>query len=650
MAGTTIMDHITVPKVENVKLLDRCVGKKPANGSLYLTATHLIYVEASGAARKETWIALHHIATVERLPITTLGCPLILHCKNFRVAHFVLESDVVCHEIYISLLKLSRPALPEDLYAFSYNPKSSKKMRERGWRLIDPISDFGRMGIPNRYWAITDANRNYEICSTYPPEIVVPKSVSLGTVVGSSKFRSKERVPVLSYLYKENNAAICRCSQPLSGFYTRCIDDELLLEAISQTNPGSQFMYVVDTRPKLNAIANRAAGKGYENEDNYANIRFRFMGIENIHVMRSSVQKLLEVCELKTPTMSEFLSGLESSGWLRHIKAVMDAGIFIAKILIEKEWISMGHKFSQRCGHLDGDPKEVSPIFTQFLDCIWQLMEQFPCAFEFNENFLLEIHDHVFSCQFGNFLGNCQKDREDMRIYEKTHSLWPFLVQRKPDFRNPLYKGFTVYGVLNPSTVPYNIQFWCGMYNRFDKGLQPKQSMLESLLQIKKQRTVLEANVHKLEKKLKGHDESPEEVCSCSQLGNLLSQHLGSPLSSPLGFMGVDGDFSTLMENGTLSREGSLQVQLDQVKSQWEYLHHDCCGIMDNLRAINISGDVGFSGDRGISGNTGTSEAIGFYGDISISEDMSFSGSMVISEDTGLSKASTKGADCSKHQ
>uniref|UniRef100_A0A8D1K1L0 Myotubularin phosphatase domain-containing protein n=1 Tax=Sus scrofa TaxID=9823 RepID=A0A8D1K1L0_PIG len=348
-----------------------------------------------------------------------------------------------------------------------------------------------------------------------------------------------------------------------------------------------------------------------------------------------------------------------SDGWDRTAQVCSVASILLdpfyrtfkgLMILIEKEWISMGHKFSQRCGHLDGDPKEVSPIFTQFLDCIWQLMEQFPCAFEFNENFLLEIHDHVFSCQFGNFLGNCQKDREDMRIYEKTHSLWPFLVQRKPDFRNPLYKGFTVYGVLNPSTVPYNIQFWCGMYNRFDKGLQPKQSMLESLLQIKKQRTVLEANVHKLEKKLKGHDESPEEVCSCSQLGNLLSQHLGSPLSSPLGFMGVDGDFSTLMENGTLSREGSLQVQLDQVKSQWEYLHHDCCGIMDNLRAINISGDVGFSGDRGISGNTGTSEAIGFYGDISISEDMSFSGSMVISEDTGLSKASTKGADCSKHQ
>ncbi|XP_063516041.1 myotubularin-related protein 8 isoform X3 [Pongo pygmaeus] len=665
------MDHITVPKVENVKLVDRYVNKKPANGILYLTATHLIYVEASGAARKETWIALHHIATVEKLPITSLGCPLTLRCKNFRVAHFVLDSDLVCHEVYISLLKLSQPALPEDLYAFSYNPKSSKEMRESGWKLIDPISDFGRMGIPNRNWTITDANRNFEICNTYPPEIVVPKSVTLGTVVGSSKFRSKERVPVLSYLYKENN---------------------------------------------LNAMANRAAGKGYENEDNYANIRFRFMGIENIHVMRSSLQKLLEVCELKTPTMSEFLSGLESSGWLRHIKAIMDAGIFITKavkvekasvlvhcsdgwdrtaqvcsvasilldpfyrtfkglmILIEKEWISMGHKFSQRCGHLDGDSKEVSPIFTQFLDCIWQLMEQFPCAFEFNENFLLEIHDHVFSCQFGNFLGNCQKDREDLRVYEKTHSVWPFLVQRKPDFRNPLYKGFTMYGVLNPSTVPYNIQFWCGMYNRFDKGLQPKQSMLESLLEIKKQRAMLETDVHELEKKLKARDEPPEEICTCSQLGNILSQHLGSPLTNPLGFMGIDGDLNTLMENGTLSREGGLRAQMDQVKSQCADLHHNCCEIVGSLRAVNISGDVGISGGTGISEAVGISgdmstfeatgfsedlgmcgamdisEATGISEDLGISEARGFSGDMDILGDTGISKASTKEADYSKHQ
>jgi myotubularin-related protein 6/7/8 len=41
-------------------------------------------------------------------------------------------------------------------------------------------------------------------------------------------------------------------------------------------------------------MANRATGKGYENENFYENIKFHFLGIENIHVMRSSLAKLIE--------------------------------------------------------------------------------------------------------------------------------------------------------------------------------------------------------------------------------------------------------------------------------------------------------------------------------------------------------------------
>lgn len=51
----------------------------------------------------------HHIATVEKLPLTTTGCPLLIHCKNFRVAHFVIGHERDCHEVYTSLLKLSQP-------------------------------------------------------------------------------------------------------------------------------------------------------------------------------------------------------------------------------------------------------------------------------------------------------------------------------------------------------------------------------------------------------------------------------------------------------------------------------------------------------------------------------------------------------------
>ena len=48
-------------------------------------------------------------------------------------------------------------------------------------------------------------------------------------------------------------AAICRCSQPLSGFRARCVEDEQLLHCILKSNPNknSDFMYVVDTRPKV---------------------------------------------------------------------------------------------------------------------------------------------------------------------------------------------------------------------------------------------------------------------------------------------------------------------------------------------------------------------------------------------------------------
>ncbi|XP_072914151.1 phosphatidylinositol-3,5-bisphosphate 3-phosphatase MTMR8 [Hemitrygon akajei] len=544
------MEHIITPKVEYVKLLDRFTSKKPTLGTLYLTATHLIFVESSSEVRKETWILHHHISAIEKLPLTSAGCPLLIHCKNFRVAHFVIGRERDCHDVYSSLLRLSQPVEYEELYAFSYNPKHKEMERDISWKMIDLREEFQRMGVPNGHWEQTDVNENYQTCSTYSSVLYVPREATKPTIVGSSKFRSRGRFPVLSYFYKKNNAAICRCSQPLSGFSARCVEDEQMLQAISRSNPGSSFVYVVDTRPKLNAMANRAAGKGYENEDNYSNIRFQFVGIENIHVMRNSLQKLLEVCELKTPSMSDFLTGLENSGWLRHIKAVMDAGFFISKavaeenasvlvhcsdgwdrtvqvcsiagllldsyyrtikgfmVLIEKEWISMGHKFSQRCGHLEGDPKEVSPVFTQFIECIWHLMDQFPCAFEFNEKYLLEIHDHIYSCQFGNFIGNSQRERQELKIQEKTHSLWPFLLGKHYLYRNPLYKPSAINTVLKPNTAPFNFRFWCGMYNRFDRGMQPKQSVLDSLQAAAKQKSELEETVEDLNQELLHVNES----------------------------------------------------------------------------------------------------------------------------------------------
>lgn len=33
-------------------------------------------------------------------------------------------------------------------------------------------------------------------------------------------------------------------------------------------------------------------------------------------------------------------------------------------------------------------------------------------SFEFNERFLVELNEYVYSCIYGQFLGNCDKDRK----------------------------------------------------------------------------------------------------------------------------------------------------------------------------------------------------------------------------------------------
>ncbi|XP_012722311.2 myotubularin-related protein 7a [Fundulus heteroclitus] len=535
------MEHIRLPKVENVRLLDRLSPRRSRVGTLYLTATHSIFVESEAGGRSETWVLHSLVCSVDKQAAGASGCPLLIRCKNFQILHFSIPREQDCQDVHLSLQRLSQPERYEELYCFSYKPNIHEEERRREWAFVDLKADFRRMGLPNSQWKLSLVNQHYKVSDTYPAELFVPESAAPPVLVGSSKFRSRGRFPALSYYSKENHAAICRSSQPLSGFSARCLEDEQMLEAILRSNPRSDFMYVVDTRPKLNAIANRAAGKGYENEDNYSNIKFQFMGIENIHVMRNSQQKMLEVCELRSPSMSDFLEGLESSGWLKHIKAVLDTGVFISKavaegvsvlvhcsdgwdrtaqvcsvacvlldpyyrtlkglmVLIEKDWISFGHKFTQRCNHLVRDPKEVSPIIDQFLECVWQLMEQFPCAFEYNEKLLITVHNHIYSCQFGNFIGNNQRERRELRVHEKTHSLWSYLWTNRAEFISPLYRQnhSQSQGLLRPSTAPYCFKFWRGLYNRFDQGMHPRQSVEDYL-------RVIQEETHQLEEQLDSH-------------------------------------------------------------------------------------------------------------------------------------------------
>lgn len=93
-------------------------------------------------------------------------------------------------------------------------------------------------------------------------------------------------------------------------------------------NAQSHKMFIMDARPSANAIANKAKGGGYESEDAYQNAELVFLDIHNIHVMRESLRKLKELC---FPNIDEtrWLSGIEQTYWLKHIKCILAGAVRI---------------------------------------------------------------------------------------------------------------------------------------------------------------------------------------------------------------------------------------------------------------------------------------------------------------------------------
>lgn len=127
-----------------------------------------------------------HIDSVEKLPLTTTGSPLLIRCKTFLSVTYVIPRERECHDLYLQLLKLSQPGelflifvhfpspatnLPPflvppvhitDLYCFSYTSDEGQ-LKEAGWEYFKLESEFKRMRVPNENWTLYDQTLNYEV-------------------------------------------------------------------------------------------------------------------------------------------------------------------------------------------------------------------------------------------------------------------------------------------------------------------------------------------------------------------------------------------------------------------------------------------------------------------------------------------------------
>lgn len=333
----------------------------------------------------------------------------------------------------------------------------------------------------------------------------------------------------------------------------RSAQDEKLIDSIFHTHLAPETSYspvtplygatatnlIIDARPTKNAMANVVQGAGTENMENYRGAKKAYLGIDNIHVMRGSLNRVVEALE---PVDR---AALRRSGWLKHISTLLDGALIIVKnihinsshvlihcsdgwdrtaqlaglaeicldpyyrtfdgfrVLVEKDWLSFGHKFLDRCGHLSSDKfftvtdedeeedggaqraaqaffasvqkqfasnahvKETSPVFHQFLDCVRQIQRQFPDRFEFNQSYLSSLHYHLYSCQYGTFLFN--NERERRQFADRTHSIWGNL---KGDFTNASYDPGLDTGddkVLLPNAK--DVRFWHELFKKGDEEM-----------------------------------------------------------------------------------------------------------------------------------------------------------------------------------
>lgn len=106
-----------------------------------------------------------HIASLEKLPLTTTGSPLLIRTKTFLSVTFVIPKERDCHDVYITLQQLSQPGNLEDLYCFSYTTDEIPK--NVGWNFFDLQSEYQRMGVPNDQWSLTKLNEDYEVLKMF---------------------------------------------------------------------------------------------------------------------------------------------------------------------------------------------------------------------------------------------------------------------------------------------------------------------------------------------------------------------------------------------------------------------------------------------------------------------------------------------------
>ncbi|KAB0798251.1 hypothetical protein PPYR_09244 [Photinus pyralis] len=536
---------IRIPKLDDVVLHN--AFHDPLDAMLCITSHHLI-LSSRKEHEQEIWLLHQSIDFVEKRinnnNSNLNGGSLILKCKDLQVIQLDINNTDDLHNVYYSLERLSNLDNPTLMYPFFYRPMYT--ILEDGHNLFKPELEFSKL-IASDEWRLSTVNKDYSVCPTYGPSLVVPKCIDDDTLTAAANFREGGRFPMLSYRH-DNGAVLLRSSQPLVGANNkRSRSDEKIVNAVlGTTNKG----YIIDTRSASTASQCKTKGGGTEPDGNYPQWRRIHKNLDKISncngVILESFAKLMEAVNDVNCSSDKWMSRLENSNWLTFVQSSLNAACLVAQCLdqegvsvlvhgtygfdttllvtsivqvilnpdcrtvrglqalIEREWLQAGHPFQSR--HVKGcysniKNKQIQPTFVLFLDCVQQLHHQFPCSFEFTTHMLVLLFEHSYFSQFGTFLGNCEADREKLNTL-RTTSLWSYL--NRPDIMtsllNPMYDPNRA--TIWPSVAPVSLILWNDLYLRWVISQTQSKNTLQKIQGLIQNDKNLRSQVTKLRKQL----------------------------------------------------------------------------------------------------------------------------------------------------
>ncbi|XP_042305742.1 myotubularin-related protein 12 isoform X3 [Sceloporus undulatus] len=401
---------------------------------------------------------------------------IIIYCKDFRVFRFCLRytKEEEVKRIVSGIVHQTQTAkLFKRLFLFSYASAAPNDTEvKNGTVMFESVKDW-RQELDrtkgNLKFKVVGANESYSISKRLPPYFVVPMAVSeenilqhygTGIPIWCWSCHNGAALLKMSALPKEQDDNTLQMQRIfLEGMY-KTIDkppfEALKIEDLSSSLPSLSEIQVAYTRFKQLFLIDNSADF-WDTDVKW----FSLLESTNwLEIIRRCLRKSIDVVELLEAQNTNVLLLEDNASDLCCVisclvQVMMDSYCRTKlgfQSLIQKEWITGGHTFLDRCNHLRQSDKEEAPVFLFFLDCVWQLIQQYPPAFEFTETYLTVLSDSLYIPIFSTFFFNSQHQR-DTTLYGGSLdtqgnklsylSVWEWSVQFEPEaqalLNNPLY-------------------------------------------------------------------------------------------------------------------------------------------------------------------------------------------------------------------